>query len=274
MLDMGFEPQIRKILEQVRPDRQTLMWSATWPKEVQQLAETFLSSYIQINIGSTQLTANHDILQIVDVCTEEEKEFKLNRLLQEIMAECNNKTMVFVETKRRANDLAYKMKRAGWLVGCIHGDKSQEERDMVLRDFRDGRTPILVATDVAARGLDVDDVKFVVNFDYPNCSEDYVHRIGRTGRAGHTGTAYTLFTQKNGPKARDLIQVLTEAKQQINPKLMQLMSHSRDYGRDRSRFRSFGGRGGSGGRGAPRGRGMSSGSRGQGNGVSRGGNRW
>lgn len=276
MLDMGFEPQIRKILEQVRPDRQTLMWSATWPKEVQQLAETFLTNYIQINIGSTQLTANHSILQIVDVCTEDEKEFKLNRLLQEIMGECNNKTMVFVETKRRANDLTYKMKRAGWSAACIHGDKSQEERDMVLRDFRDGRTPILVATDVAARGLDVDDVKFVINFDYPNCSEDYVHRIGRTGRAGHSGTAYTLFTVKNGPKARDLIAVLTEANQQINPKLTQLMNTARDYGRDKSRFRAGGGRGGSGGfRGSSGGSGGGRFAGGRSNGGgSRGGGRW
>lgn len=248
MLDMGFEPQIRKIVEQVRPDRQTLMWSATWPKEVQTLAEMFLKNYIQINIGSTQLTANHDILQIVDVCFEEEKEAKLQRLLQEIMGERHNKTMVFVETKRRANDLTYRLKRAGWMVACIHGDKSQQERDIVLRDFRDSRTPILIATDVAARGLDVDDVKFVINFDYANCSEDYVHRIGRTGRAGHTGTAYTLFTQKNAPKARDLIAVLTEAKQQISPKLQQLVFSSSAIGRrDRSRYGGHGN-----GRGGPR----------------------
>lgn len=241
MLDMGFEPQIRKVVDQVRPDRQTLMWSATWPKEVQTLAEVFLNDYIQINVGAIQLHANHNILQIVDVCEELEKETKLNRLLQEIMNERENKTLIFVETKRKADELTRKMKRVGWPASCIHGDKSQQERDWVLNEFREYKCPILVATDVAARGLDVEDIKFVINFDYPNCSEDYVHRIGRTGRASNVGTAYTLFTPKNASKAKDLIEVLNEAKQQINPKLLQLQGHGRDGGRERNRWRQSGG---------------------------------
>ncbi len=121
---------------------------------------------------------------------------------------------------------------------CIHGDKQQKERDWVLGEFRRGSTSILVATDVAARGLDVDDVKFVINFDYPNNSEDYIHRIGRTGRKDNTGTAYTLFTTGNAPKARDLINVLTEAKQVVNPKLQEL-AHSSGFNK-----RAGGGRGG------------------------------
>lgn len=111
MLDMGFEPQIRKIMEQVRPDRQVLMWSATWPKEVRSLAEEFLKDYIQINIGALQLSANHNILQIIDVCNESEKDHKLVKLLEEIMNEKENKTLVFVETKRRADELQRRMKR-------------------------------------------------------------------------------------------------------------------------------------------------------------------
>jgi len=153
MLDMGFEPQIRKILEQIRPDRQTLMWSATWPKEVRGLAEDFLRDYIQVNIGALQLHANHNILQIVDVCMDNEKDRKLETLLEEIMGEKENKTIIFVETKRRTDELTRKMRRNGWPAMCIHGDKSQQERDWVLNEFRSGKAPILVATDVASRGL-------------------------------------------------------------------------------------------------------------------------
>ena len=115
MLDMGFEPQIKKILTQVRPDRQTLMWSATWPKEVQRLAETFLGKYIQVNIGAIELHANHNIVQIVDCCEEDEKEYKLDMLLKEVMKEKENKTIIFIETKRRADDLTRKMRRVGYV---------------------------------------------------------------------------------------------------------------------------------------------------------------
>ncbi|XP_059178867.1 probable ATP-dependent RNA helicase DDX5 [Physella acuta] len=239
MLDMGFEPQIRKIIEQVRPDRQTLMWSATWPKEVRRLAEDFLQDYVQVNIGALQLTANHNILQIIDVCMEFEKEDKLVKLLTEIMQEKENKTLIFVETKRKADDISRRMKRDGWPVICIHGDKSQDERDWALNEFRSGKTPILLATDVASRGLDVEDIKFVINFDYPNCSEDYVHRIGRTARSTNTGTAYTLFTPSNIKQAPDLISVLREAKQVVSPKLLDLADSSRNFqGRSRSRWAS------------------------------------
>lgn len=153
MLDMGFEPQIRKIVEQIRPDRQTLMWSATWPKDVRQLAEDFLREYTQINIGALELSANHNILQIVDVCMETEKDNKLIQLMEEIMAEKENKTIIFVETKKRCDDLTRRMRRDGWPAMCIHGDKSQPERDWVLTEFRSGKAPILIATDVASRGL-------------------------------------------------------------------------------------------------------------------------
>jgi len=247
MLDMGFEPQIRKIFEQIRPDRQVLMWSATWPKEVRQLAHDFLhKDYIHINIGAQDLSANHNILQIVDVCEEHEKETKLARLLEEIGSDQTAKMLIFTETKRKADELTRVMRRDGWPAMCIHGDKQQKERDWVLGEFKTGSTMILVATDVAARGLDVDDVKFVINYDYPNNSEDYIHRIGRTGRKGNSGTSYTLFTPSNAPKARDLVAVLTEAKQVVNPKLQELTSRG-GYG-GRSNFRSGGGGRGGGGR--------------------------
>ncbi|XP_062853883.1 probable ATP-dependent RNA helicase DDX17 isoform X2 [Trichomycterus rosablanca] len=217
MLDMGFEPQIRKIVDQIRPDRQTLMWSATWPKEVRQLAEDFLRDYVQINIGALELSANHNILQIVDVCMENEKDNKLIQLMEEIMAEKENKTIIFVETKKRCDDLTRRMRRDGWPAMCIHGDKTQPERDWVLAD--------------------VEDVKFVINYDYPNSSEDYVHRIGRTARSTNKGTAYTFFTPGNMRQARDLVRVLEEARQAMNPKLLQMVDSGRGSGGGRMRYR-------------------------------------
>ncbi|CAB1449928.1 unnamed protein product [Pleuronectes platessa] len=237
MLDMGFEPQIRKIVDQIRPDRQTLMWSATWPKEVRQLAEDFLKDYVQINVGALELSANHNILQIVDVCMENEKDQKLIQLMEEIMAEKENKTIIFVETKKRCDDLTRRMRRDGWPAMCIHGDKSQPERDWVLTEFRSGKAPILIATDVASRGLDVEDVKFVINYDYPNSSEDYIHRIGRTARSNNKGTAYTFFTPGNIRQARELIRVLEEARQAINPKLLQMVDTGRGGGGGGGRLR-------------------------------------
>lgn len=157
MLDMGFEPQIRKILQQIRPDRQTLMWSATWPKEVRKLAEDFLGlgNYIQVNIGSLELSANHNIQQIIKICHENDKQDNLTNLLKEIYNADENpgKVIIFSETKRRVDSVSRYIRGFGVQCGAIHGDKSQSERDYVLRDFRTGKCNILVATDVAARGL-------------------------------------------------------------------------------------------------------------------------
>nr|XP_039261320.1 ATP-dependent RNA helicase dbp2-like [Styela clava] len=251
MLDMGFEPQIRKIIEQIRPDRQTLMWSATWPKEVRKMAEDYLTEYVHVQVGSLNLAANHNILQIVDVCQSYEKEDKLMRLLEEIMAESENKTIIFTETKKRCDELTRRMRRDGWPTMCIHGDKSQPERDWVLNEFRTGKSPILVATDVASRGLDVSDVKFVINFDFPSQCEDYVHRIGRTARADQTGTAYTFFTYDNSKQASELVNILREAKQQVHPKLVELAEQWRRFGKGGKSYGRYGDR--SGGRGGGRG---------------------
>lgn len=231
MLDMGFEPQIRKVIDQIRPDKQMLMFSATWPKEVQQLAREFASEYIQVNIGSSQPHANHNITQVIEVCRDHEKEVKLQKLLTEIGSQSECKTLIFVETKRKCNDLFRRMKQDGYPVACIHGDKKQQERDWSLQQFKNGRSPILLATDVAARGLDISDVKYVINYDYPNNSEDYIHRIGRTARAENTGTAYTFFTRENANKANDLINVLVEAKQNVPQELREVAASSRGNNR-------------------------------------------
>jgi len=248
MLDMGFEPQIRKIMEQIRPDRQTLMWSATWPKEVKALAREFLSEdMIQINIGSMELAANHRVTQIVDIVQEYEKRPKLMKLLETIMD--GGRILIFTQTKKGADQLQRALRGEGWPALAIHGDKTQQERDATLAEFRSGRSPIMVATDVAARGLDVKDVRYVINYDFSNTAEDYVHRIGRTGRAGATGTAYSFFTSGDFKLAKRLIKVLAEAGQEVPPQLHQFALMSKASGGPKSSFRGrgYGGGGGGGG---------------------------
>lgn len=217
------------------------MWSATWPKEVQSLAEDFLTDYIKINIGSLNLAANSNIEQVVEVCEESEKEDKLCGLFKEIVTDDpDNKIIVFVETKKKVEDLLKVIQKQGYSVNSIHGDKSQAERDFVLQTFRNGKVRILVATDVAARGLDVDNVKHVINFDYPNSSEDYVHRIGRTGRCEQLGTAYTFFTPNNARQARELVAVLEEAGQRPPQELLNLaQSINGKKGPYRSNYRQY-----------------------------------
>ncbi|KAI6189220.1 RNA helicase [Aphelenchoides besseyi] len=238
MLDMGFEPQIRRVISQIRPDRQSLMFSATWPKEIRQLAADFQVDPVFLNVGSLELSANHNIEQIVEVIEEHAKETRLYQILESLRSVNNAKVIIFVGTKRKADDLTGIMRRGGWPALCIHGDKEQRERDWVLSEFKSGKSPILLATDVAARGLDVDNITVVVNFDFPNNSEDYVHRIGRTGRRDNKGTAHTFFTYANASKARDLIKVLQEA-QQVVPESLQSLAiggYSSRTTNTRSRF--------------------------------------
>ncbi|KAJ0417326.1 hypothetical protein BJY00DRAFT_303480 [Aspergillus carlsbadensis] len=248
MLDMGFEPQIRKIIGQIRPDRQTCMWSATWPKEVRQLASDFLNDYIQVNIGSMDLSANHRITQIVEVVSDFEKRDKMIKHLEKIMENRGNKCLIFTGTKRIADEITRFLRQDGWPALSIHGDKQQQERDWVLNEFKTGKSPIMVATDVASRGIDVRDITHVLNYDYPNNSEDYVHRIGRTGRAGAKGTAITFFTTDNSKQARDLVTILSEAKQQIDPRLAEMVRYSGGGGHGGG-YGRWGGRGGGRGRG-------------------------
>ncbi|KAK8214450.1 P-loop containing nucleoside triphosphate hydrolase protein [Phyllosticta capitalensis] len=153
MLDMGFEPQIRKIIGQIRPDRQTCMWSATWPKEVRQLASDYQTDFIQVNIGSMDLSANHRITQIVEVVSEFEKRDRMSKHLERIMDDKNNKVLIFTGTKRVADEITRFLRQDGWPALSIHGDKQQNERDWVLNEFRTGKSPIMVATDVASRGI-------------------------------------------------------------------------------------------------------------------------
>ncbi|KAH6815778.1 P-loop containing nucleoside triphosphate hydrolases superfamily protein [Perilla frutescens var. frutescens] len=246
MLDMGFEPQIRKILSQIRPDRQTLYWSATWPREVETLARQFLRNAYKVIIGSQELKANQSIHQVVEVITDMEKYNRLIRLLNEVMD--GSKILIFVETKKGCDQVTRQLRMDGWPALSIHGDKNQDERDWVLAEFKNGRSPVMIATDVAARGLDVKDIKVVVNYDFPSNMEDYVHRIGRTGRAGARGTAFTFFTHGNVKHARELIKILQQAGQIVPPQLAAVArTGGSDMGASGRNFRSRG-RGGFGNR--------------------------
>ncbi|XP_010242202.1 PREDICTED: DEAD-box ATP-dependent RNA helicase 20 [Nelumbo nucifera] len=243
MLDMGFEPQIRKIISQIRPDRQTLYWSATWPKEVEQLARSFLYNPYKVVIGSEDLTANRAIRQIVEIVSENQKYSKLVKLLEDIMD--GSRILIFMDTKKGCDQTTRQLRMDGWPALSIHGDKSQAERDWVLSEFKAGKSPIMTATDVAARGLDVKDVKYVINYDFPGSLEDYVHRIGRTGRAGAKGTAYTFFTAANARFAKELITILEEAGQKVSPELAAMGRRAPPpppgHGGFRDRGRGFGG---------------------------------
>ena len=218
MLDMGFEPQIKSIVSQIRPDRQTLMWSATWPKEVQNISRMFQTDAYEVHVGSMELRANKSIHQIIEVVGDYDK---YKRLLAHMAKVCESgeKVLIFVETKRGCDTLTQSLRSNRYDVRAIHGDKTQQERDSTLEAFRTGRLPILVATDVAARGLDVKDIRCVINFDMPGDIESYVHRIGRSGRAGAKGLSISFFTDKSAKMARDLIDLLKQAGQEVPPEL-------------------------------------------------------
>merc|ERR1712176_1581612 len=240
MLDMGFEPQLRKIVGQIRPDRQVLMWSATWPKEIQNLARDYLDEYYQVTVGSLDLTANKDVTQIVEVCGDPEKYRSLLRYLKENLTQ-KDRVLVFVETKKGCDMLTRSLRMDGFQARAMHGDKSQDERDWALREFKSCQSTLLVATDVAARGLDVDDIRMVVNFDMPKEMESYIHRVGRTGRAGRKGLAVSFFvSEKNSRLARELVEILNRTEQNIPSELQSMAT-----------FAPRGGRGG-GGRGGGR----------------------
>merc|ERR1712039_750256 len=189
---------------------------------------------VHLNVGSMDLRCAHTIRQYVEVVQEQDKRSRLKRLLEKVMD--GSRILIFSSTKRDGDALTREMRLDGWPALCIHGDKKQEEREWVLKEFKEGKSPILVATDVASRGLDVKDIKYVINYDFPNQIEDYIHRVGRTGRAGAFGSSYTFFTSDKARHANDLINVLKEANQPVPDELAKLGGESSSYG-DGRRYR-------------------------------------
>lgn len=273
MLDMGFEPQIRQVAEQVSGPHQTMLFSATWPKEIQRLAHDFLTDPVQINVGAVDsLEANKDIKQNFIQCSEHEKTTKLREILKEMvssteetgdkvegrksMGKAHGKVIVFTAKKISCNDLANKLWDDGFAVDSLHGDRPQWERTKVMNAFKDGTLRLLIATDVAARGLDVKDIGMVINYDMPvgnGGDENYVHRIGRTGRAGRKGIAWSLFSDGDRKLARGLVEVLKKSDQEVPGWLESMVipkwkggGGGKGGGRGRGRSRVGGGGGGRG----------------------------
>lgn len=227
MLDKGFEEEIRKIINTTPSlgKRQTLMFTATWPESVRELASTFMTSPVKIAIGDNptgDLRANSRIVQKVEVVEPRDKEYRLMQLLKQYQSgsQKDDRILVFCLYKKEATRVEGFIRQKGFRVAGIHGDLSQEQRTRSLEAFKSGNTPVLVATDVAARGLDIPAVKLVINCTFPLTVEDYVHRIGRTGRAGKDGLAITLFTEHDKAQSGALINVLKAANQPVPDELL------------------------------------------------------
>ncbi|KAJ7293933.1 P-loop containing nucleoside triphosphate hydrolase protein [Mycena rebaudengoi] len=223
MLDKGFENDIRNIISHTKQgaDRQTMMFSATWPDAVRRLASTFQQNPVRVTVGSDDLTANSRVEQVVEVFDDTRS--KDSRLLGHLRTLAHKKTtttgaadariLVFALYKKEASRVEQMLGRQGYAVGALHGDMSQTARMEALERFKNGTTGLLVATDVAARGLDIPNVGAVINYTFPLTIEDYIHRIGRTGRGGKSGKSITFFTGENHERslAGELARVLRES---------------------------------------------------------------
>ena len=255
MLDMGFEPQIRQLVQGPDSDmpppgeRQTLLYSATFPKEIQQLAREFLHRhhFLQVGrVGSTTENITQDVRWVEDMD-------KRTNLLEVLKEHTTERVLVFVEKKRDADFLERFLRQNRLSCASIHGDRVQREREEALDVFKSGVCRVLVATDVASRGLDIPNVAVVVQYDLPSNIDDYVHRIGRTGRAGKRGIAISFFNEKNRNIVDDLIPLLHETNQTVLPEVQALAKkpniQNQTRGRGRGGYRGGGIGGGYGGRG-------------------------
>ncbi|KAF9119282.1 hypothetical protein BGW39_000420 [Mortierella sp. 14UC] len=216
MLDMGFETQVRQIMmssDLARDEgRQTLMFSATFPKDIQTLAREFLKEdFCRLRIGRIGGTTSLIKQNVVFVEDYEKNE----TIFQLLLNYPPSRTLIFVETKRTADALDDFLYNKKFPTCSIHGDRDQRERELALRAFKDGKSPILIATAVASRGLDIKDVMHVINYDLNNDIDEYVHRIGRTARAGNPGTATSFYNSRNEPLATSLTKLLVECKQDV-----------------------------------------------------------
>ncbi|KAJ7086764.1 P-loop containing nucleoside triphosphate hydrolase protein [Mycena epipterygia] len=222
MFDMGFEPQVMKIINNIRPDRQTVLFSATFPKQMDALARKILHKPLEITVGGRSVVAA-EIEQIVEVRAEDTK---FNRLL-EILGQMYNedpecRTLVFVDRQEAADNLLRELMRKGYLCMSLHGGKDQVDRDSTIADFKAGVVPIVIATSVAARGLDVKQLRLVINYDAPNHMEDYVHRAGRTGRAGNKGTCVTFITPDQDRYSVDIYRAVKASNAPVSKELEEL----------------------------------------------------
>ena len=232
MLDMGFEPQIRSIIRCLPRKRQTLMFSATWPEEVRRLANDFLYQPIHIRLGNTEagLQANESIQQnLILLRSGEDKDGELVSLIRSRFLQNRDLVLIFVARKNTCDFVTNMLNRCGIHAAAMHGDRDQNYRERTLAAFRDGSRPIMVATDVASRGIDVKGISAVINYDLANTTEDYVHRIGRTGRAGMVGESYTFLTHSNEDvwKAMGIVEIMEKNGQYAPPEVQEMIDRLR-----------------------------------------------
>lgn len=206
MLDMGFIHDMKRIIKQLPKKRQTLLFSATMPKAIQDLADELLIDPVRVEVNPQSSTVEK-IEQSIFLVESDNKRNLLKHLLKNPALE---RVLVFMRTKHRANNIAKQLSRGTLKAEAIHGNKSQTARTRALKNFKDGRTRVLVATDIAARGLDIDEVTHVVNFDVPNIPESYVHRIGRTARAEASGIAYSFVSVEERAYLKDIEKLIGE----------------------------------------------------------------
>lgn len=247
MLDMGFEPQIMKIILDIRPDRQTVMTSATWPTGVRRLSKSYLKNPMMVYVGTLDLAAVNTVQQTVLIVHEDEKKSYVFDFIRNMLPQ--DKVLIFVGKKLVADDLSSDMCLHGLAVQCLHGGHEQSDREEALKDFKNSRVRILVATDLASRGLDVHDITHVFNFDFPRNIEEYVHRVGRTGRAGRSGAAVTLVTRENWRIAAELILILERAGQEVPEELVLMAERYEKHKREKEMCNPGGGQGRRGGGG-------------------------
>lgn len=240
MLDDGFREEIIFIISQCKSreeGRQTAMFSATWPAAIQKIALDFMQKPIRVYVGfeaivgsngenamDDSLSANKRVTQIVEVIDDRAREARLRKLLQQHHSSRKNRILIFALYKKEAERLEYSLRRDGWNCCSIHGNKNQVARQTALASFKDGDCPLMIATDVAARGLDIPNVEMVINYTFPLTIEDYVHRIGRTGRAGKKGLSHTFFQPDNKSHAGELQQVMRQAGQDVPAELLKFGS--------------------------------------------------
>lgn len=225
MFDMGFEPQVMRIVDNVRPDRQTVMFSATFPRAMEALARRILAKPIEVQVGGRSVVCS-DVEQHVLVIDEDKKFLKLLELLGHYQEK--GSVIIFVDKQEHADALLKDLMKASYPCMSLHGGIDQYDRDSIINDFKNGACRLMVATSVAARGLDVKQLILVVNYNCPNHYEDYVHRAGRTGRAGNKGYAYTFITDDQVRYAGDIIKALELSGSPVPPELEQLWASFKD----------------------------------------------
>jgi ATP-dependent RNA helicase DDX5/DBP2 len=267
MLDMGFLPQIETIIQSTPKERQTSLFSATWPAEVRELASEYLTNPVHLQVGNGELTANKKIKQNVIIVEKgRDKHAALMDLLKTICPSLSSqddgnnrkpmnvpKMLIFRKTKYACDDMNYLLNDMGIRSEAIHGDKTQAQRNSILKRYRSNGLQVLIATDVASRGLDINDIEFVINYDCPDLVEDYVHRIGRTARGEASGVSYSFVTPAEKSFVRELVKVMKRSEQDISAELMEFVNQrndrngpnsnkrSKNWGRNNNKGSGFGG---------------------------------